>query len=843
MQEQKNPQDWSQVTSILSNPLGVLYYLSAHHAPYLIDGHDLTFFSGIQGLRRKIHNPQGKSLGSQLRNLMQFFVGNIGSRADGTTVMRQNPQYATAAARADMDTKWHWNADRVVGELSIIRRYFPQVGKVTGYAFSYNGEKDSVPYASLAPGYVRSQAEAEETMTAFTVLPGEGQNACNRITGMHLARLNARTERYALRVYRNIDLAEPCDMEWHALDMEVYYDPLGEGWLNKRALPTRVTRRWNPPGEVRKEITIEFEPETFGYPGVTLPINTGGGGNWWNTPWPSWWQGGDFSPYQDKVPFMQFPFDMTLMLAWNDLFVLGRSETFGRQQVRWEFLRLPVLDACIDPWCDYFTVGPTEPLQAAVLTYDPDAGAMTLWRIEDVKAETPVFTSLKAWGVDVNESFRGHARVLIDRFTTDYWVVAWKNQSGVALDRSANAGATWAASPLAIGSMADEPESLWDVPLGIDVFNDDIVVVAKDGTTDIHGDFIFFIYKSLSPAGAFSKVDNPTGWSVWPGSVGMVVSSAIVPMRSPDAPTPTTPLSEVTFDGGTYPHYTISTGTGQSSGQGTFLGFGGQGEMAFGSVTQGFGEVVDVTVTVDLTAFYRIQSVSYFTHFSAGWTLDNRRTEHFVVALDADDNVIGSHIVDNEPGDGFLTGNFTVTAADLGLGPDDQVYKIRVQIVIYWTDGSGTGTTFVMLDDIDIQAELIDYDSQLALYTLQVSTDTYAQRQSFQKATFSTYGIACDTSGSFLDRDRVSAVVADEAGENVELLRSSNGGQTWSRVRRIPGLTGLKRGENAAILFGRNLLAITPDVDGSAVYYQQAGDWAERLVALGEVRGVAGVVG
>lgn len=852
IQEVKNPNNWSEVTSILSNPLGVLYYLSAHHAPYLIDGHDLDFFAGIQNLRRKIHNPQGKTLGSQLRNLMQFFVGNIGSRADGTTRMVQNPLYFTTENRNALDTKWTWAARHIVGELNFERRIYPQVGKTFGFAFSYNGEKDSTPYASLAPGNVRSQAEAEESMTPFTVSAGAGQTAVNIVTGMHHARMNARTGVYTLKVFRNIDVAQPCDLdEFHALNLPAYYDPYGDGWVNMRVLPTRVTRRWSGPRNPRKEITVEFEPETFGYPGITVPVNPGGANN--NSggqgPWIPWWLGGDFDPYQPKVPDFSdfdFGFDITRIVAWNSLFVSGNTSTFASKKVQWEHLRNYVVDVAVDRHSDYFTVDTDQPLEMAFLVYNPTDEVLELYRLENLLADTKVFTLLKNWGnINADENdFIGHARVCIDPIIEGYWVVAWRNLNGITLDRSTDSGATWG-GPLTIGSSMDEPDGLY-FPVGMDVYSGHVAVAAKDGSTDLDGNFVYFVYKSTSTGGAFSKVNNPSGWSVQPGCIAITTgpTSTLVPLFSPDAPVPDDPLETVTFDVGGYPNYSVSGGP-SSNGTGSFLGFGGQGDMAYASCVQGFGLQATVNVVVNLTAFYSIQQVSFFAHRSIGWTLLDQHGQYTVTALDADDNVVGTPYTEaNEPGEGFYTGTFTVTGDQLGLQPDDQVYKIVISLSVEWeADGSGSGQTFALLDDIEIQATLLQYDRDQAIHSLSLSSNTYTRRHSNQKLPLEPYALAVNTTNGALGRSKVSAVVSDETGSNTELLASDDGGATWRKIRNTPGLTGLKRGEEAAVLFGHSLIGITIDVDETCTAYAQHGDWAEKVIALSKFLGVAGPIG
>lgn len=853
--EKKTPANWAEVTKTLSNPVGMFYYLSMLHAPYLINGHDFDFGEGLGnstsayllGLRRQIINlDQDVTLGGQLEQLSRFLdgEGNIGSRCDGTTVMVRCPLYFSSSTRNALADQWTYLAGDIEGELERPLRFRAQVGKTFAGAFGFSGQSQSEAWRSMAPGYVRSQAGGEVTMDDTTVTTSAGQTRVNELSGFHHARQNKRSAAFTFRVNGNMDVAEPCDMHhWWALTLDAYYDPFGESWSDARMLTERVTRRWSGPGTVRKEITVEVEPESFGYPGITIPQNPGAGATWVKKPAPNY-----FDPYQNRPPDLAL--DLDVMLAWNDILRSGRSFNFATPHTAWAHFRDEVISACLDWHSAYFSVS-TDPLGCAVLTYDEDAGALTLYEVPDLMAATPTFNSVEVWAsVDSGGGFYEHAHIVVSKEEPDFWLMCYKNSTGVYVDRSTDAGTTWE-GVFRVGAEVDDDSFALEA-LGVAVYDERQIIVAPDGTTDVDGRLNLFVYTASTKAGAFSKISSPTDYFALPHALALTsATNAIVGLYRYDAPAPTDTLEPVTFEDTDappepgYPNYTITGTHGAPDGSSGTNEFAGerQAYADFDSSSGGTGpNSVAVNVTVDLTAFYTFNSVTFDTS-ATNVPATGKRTVITVTALDYRSAVIKSYSLEIEGSWPDSGGDeYTVTAADLGL-TNEQVWYVRVSVDTQWATINSATVATVFLDNIDIDATLVFYDTDRSLYTLNPSTGTYTRRESDQLLPFHAYGIAVGGSNDIL------CIGRNEDGNQTTLLRSTNAGVSWTPVRAVNGIVGAKFRANmtvngafadVAILFGYNRLGVS--LDGGVTGYDMLGNWAAKLAYVGRIDGVAGVL-
>jgi hypothetical protein len=328
--ESPAPANWTQCTKILSNPVGAAYYCMAYHAPFMIDGHDLEFDTYLLNLRFLGHQYGSRDIQSQLSGLAERFLGNIGCRSDGTIRMVRNPMYITNAFRSENDVKWQWDKRDFTNQYQRETAWRMEYGTVYGYAFSYSGEPEGTPYASIAPGRAAAQGVGQDEMTPFIVISADGQPEANRITGHHFAYVDNATPSLVLDAFRNLDIAEPCNMdEWHQSDLLARYDPEGVGFSD-RGIAVRVTRNWSDKGSTLKHISVELLPETFGQPGVTLPVNRGGADNFYLDEW---------NPYQEdhyEPPMPDLGLNIPIMLAGNSAGLMGRSQSFDEPNVQWE---------------------------------------------------------------------------------------------------------------------------------------------------------------------------------------------------------------------------------------------------------------------------------------------------------------------------------------------------------------------------------------------------------------------------------------------------------------------------------------------------------------------------
>jgi hypothetical protein len=482
---------------------------------------------------------------------------------------------------------------------------------------------------------------------------------------------------------------------------------------------------------------------------------------------------------------------------------------------------------------DYFS-DPADPLEMLVMTWTPSSGTLTLYSVPDWLAESLTFNSVETWNAGAESQFAGYVRIFVDPQEADSWVVLYKNDDGINYDYSTDGGSTWT-GPTAVGSATPDATD-HDTNIMAALYNQRLIIADRDGTTDSDGDYVYYIYTSSTKGGAFSKLSNPTDYSVHLGDAALLsATSAVVPLRKKAAPEPDNALALVDFDGSTYPDYTITGGI-SSSGEASSAFFPAQNDMAFGSTAGPSGNLsVSCTVTIDLTAYYSIAQVDFWTNKLEGWNLIDKSSAYVVTCLDDNGAILGSYVVTDDAD--FLTGSFSVTADQLGMTGNEHVYQVKVSVTHHWTDnGGGPGNTFVFIDDIDITATLIDYTTDRALYSLNPSTGTYTERNSFQLAPFGTFGVAVDRSSG----TKLSAIVRDEDGNQPYLIQSTDSGATWSRVRRVEGMVGCKRSGDVLLLFGYSRLEGSNDAGVTS--YNMLGDWAGRVGPVGQIKGVAGVI-
>lgn len=827
--EKRTPRNWSEVSPVLSNPVGMFYYLCMFHARWLINGHDFNFEPIILNLRRQIQNLDSDvTLGGQLEQLATFLdgEGNIGSDTSGATWMLRNPVYWNTGARNQLPDRFNWSADDLASEIERPLRFRPQVGKTFAGGFGFAGGSESSAWRSMAPGYVRSQAGGEVSLPDTTIVHGQGQSRVNEISGFHHARLNRRSSAFQFTVNGIIDVADPVRLdEWHTLSVPVGYDPLGEGWTNVRFHPLSVTRQWSGPGGNRYEITVEAEPESFGFPGITVPINNGAASSWVSQPLPKW-----FDPYIERTPSgLDIPENWNMMGAWNDLYFSARSHNFGHAHTGWERL-VPYVMHMEPNWHSPYFSNPDDPLEMLVLTVDPKSGIITLNTIADWFAEEPSITPISTWTVGHDVEYpTGH--VVVDPVEDGYWVVVWRSMWGVIHTRSTDTGATWTMPTSVGGGIVPTVEDIND-PINIALYDQHLIISDRNDTRDVHGNLINYVWQSTSKASPLTKINNPPDHSVVSGAVEVLSPNTyIVPLVKWESPTPANPLDVVTFDLGGYPDYTVSGGYTDSGINGS-LWYPDRGNMAYGATLSSSNDACFCVVDINLDAYYTLNQLSFWIAKLDGVTAENKRWEIVIVLEDEDGTVIRRHGVTGTD-DEYDEATVTVTSSDFGLTGSEQIWRVRIMVRYAWDHLSGANYTYVFVDDIDIDADLVEYASDRALWIY--GSGSWSKSHSFQAVPFHHFGIAADRNNGI-----VTAVVRDEYGNQASLIESTNGGQTWTRIRQMYSIVGLKRSGDKTVLFGHNALLLS--LDGGQTAYNMLGDWASRVSPVNKIRGVAGVM-
>lgn len=843
--EKNPPSNWTEIRPMLANIPGYFYYLTALHVPPMIDAHDFDFQReplDLLDLKRKAAEfTQGKDLGSHLKQLATWLDGPgiIGSRSDGTTRMLRHPFYMDDDELEELSDQFTYppGAIRKSLEHTLMDRF--ETGQSYAGGWARNGSK-TLAHSAVSPGFIPSQAPGYGTLEDTTVPYRSDEQVKLRIralSGYFHAHVNARTRPAPTLLDRNLNVVQAVDVDrWHVFDIPPSYDALGEGWVQERRLPTQVTWRWGTSEGTL--ITVGWEVLTRGFPGQLIPQNKNGAQVWQARAVPE-----GFEVYNRPMPNLNLL--LPVMFVWNDTRRLARSLNFARRQTTW---RLQTKDGAFVATCSvelvpdsaYFS-DPNDPLEAYVLAFQENTGALRLYHVPDCLADPAEYDELETFIAVDDGGFFGDATVLVDPLTAGYIVVMWRNRAGTHVHRSEDYGVTWDAGEIFGHLDPVNNGEIIPVPLGAALYDERLMFTAHDGETDADGNFIYYAFTASVKDGAISKISNPTGWRVNPGGVALnSTTSAIIGLIRPEPPETEDPLETVTFTpGDSYPHYSIS-GTGQTSGVNEFAGayraFSSHNTAGIGGTGTGPGGVA-VNVDVDLTADYTFTSVTFDTSF-VNTGAGGRRAILRVTLLDAAGAEIASYSPD-ELGD-FPADTFTILASELGV-TTEEVRRVVVSVELLW-DSAGSETITVFVDDIDISATLVTYETERALHTLNPSSGAYTKRNSFQMLPFHYRGIGADGGG-------VTCIVRDETGLRTTLLTSNDGGATWQKRQRVDGVVGCKRRSSVVygagfadvvLLFGYDLLAIS--LDGGITGYNALGDLPARLDYVGRIDGITGVI-
>jgi hypothetical protein len=833
------PGNWSEVIPALGNPVGYFYYLTALHAPYLIDGHDFDFDPDLRLLKRRgAEFTRGEDLGSALKQLATFLngMGVIASRTDGTTRMLRHPNYMDNDERNELSTQFTWGAGTIRKELAHQLNWRFNTGQSYAGAFATKGASETLAYKAVAPGFVGSQAPGHGTLDDTTV-PFESDSQVRQrvraLAGYHHAATNPGTVPDDTLADRNLDVAQPCDVDrWQVFNVASSYDPLGEGWVSQRRLCTQVRRRWGRDADGGKTIEHAWEVETFGYPGQLIPLNANGAKIWQARPVPV-----KVQPYAPLLPDLGL--ESPIMYVWTDAMRRASTQNFAQPRGVWDFENAATVFVTLDPFSPYFS-DPNMPIEFGLLKYNEDTGILSLSGISTLPMEEWI----------IGPGFYGDAVLLMDSETEGYWAVLWRERDGTHVYRSEDSGATWDAGEV-FGHADPQVGETIPVQMGAALFDERLVFTAHLGETNDDGDFIYYVFTADSPTDLIIKIDNPTTYQVNPASIVLTsATNAVVGMYRPQAPEPDEVLTVVTFEEGDdppeegYSQYTISGSHGGPIGDSGINDFAGE-RQAFADFDSDLGgngaNSVAVTVTVDLTAFYTFDSVIFDTR-AVNTPATGKRTLITVTAQDAEGLEIG-HAHEIELGDAWpdTSGDeHTVSAENLGI-TTEWVWYIRISVEIIWDTIDTAAIATVFLDNIDIDADLVDFTTDQAVHTLNLSSEVYTKRNSYQLLPFHHFGLSVVPTTAV-----VFMIGRDEGGNQPYLMRSSNSGQTWSKVRSVPGLVGLKARSVilddpviAMILFGYNQLGVS--IDGGVTGYNAMGDLAGKLDHVGLIDGIAGV--
>lgn len=338
LEEVLSPNAWTEVGSSFSHPAFVVHYLMVHHCTVL-SLHSFVYDSNIATLRRKIYGISQENIGGQLKFIGDLSLSIVTCSSNGTIRMIEDPNHMENTERNTLDSKFTWEPTEIKGSLRIIPKIRADIASLVGNALSYNGST-LTPVRALAPGFALSQGITKSSMVDFVVAAGLEQDKLNKVVGHRLAYINNPLSNVEMNVLRNIDVADPAMNDWHIIKIPTTYikftpDTFILDWdvtTGMRATPERVTRKWkkNNRGVWTKDIVIVWRFESFGKPGVYLPIDQDGA---WDFMFDNGWLFDVLDPYLPEIPSLTFTSSRTLFI--DSLYALSKSDDITVQDPSW----------------------------------------------------------------------------------------------------------------------------------------------------------------------------------------------------------------------------------------------------------------------------------------------------------------------------------------------------------------------------------------------------------------------------------------------------------------------------------------------------------------------------
>lgn len=488
LREKATAVNWTQCTSVLSNPRGWLYYVIKWHTPTLLDMHDLD--APYTSPRRRDIDWSGGSLQDAMRYVADLIAGNIGSASDGTTVLRHNPNYMNQTNRDAVPTVMDWQDTDIQAPFEYTKRLFAplQDAKSGGFATDGNTVKAWL-------GQKRwNQGIGHATLTNFTVAAAEGLARILEVIGHFFAQENADLQSLDATLTMNQDVLDPAYPVWVSLTVSEDFDSYGAGLVSNRFLVENVAREYTlGRGGILKTITLSLRPETFGQPGEEIPIKN----------WKAFQLGGysQYTPVQ-FIPHTQSGYFGTTSLALvDDLGNHGITYDYTALEPNWTNLKSSVNDenindTCVDFASPYFASG-TNVLGLWIVT--TSATSLNIWNIANV------LQSLNAELVHTvtmaDSTVTTSARIEHSDTEPDLVLVSFHDATGAKYARSTDGGVTWGATTR-IGATITDVDANNNAPLGMAVDGARQLISAPFGTGD------WRVYYASTIGGAFSVLTN-----------------------------------------------------------------------------------------------------------------------------------------------------------------------------------------------------------------------------------------------------------------------------------------------------------------------------------------------
>lgn len=586
LEDVTSPSHWAECNVNLSNPRGHLFYVIQWHTPNLLSMHD--FDAPFATPRKKFGTFNTNNLGAAMKVTSDYIAGNLGSTADGKTIMRENPLYMSNTDRNAVANIITWQEQDIDPQrgFSYIKRMGAQLAESFTGAFSYDGTARKAWAAAKFWGQGKNKA----TLVNFIVTVAQGITRIKEVIGHYHAEQNSDTRTIHLNLNGLQDVIDPSSMLWVSLNVSSDFDPHGDGFANKRMLPISVDRAWSiDDNGVALELTLNVQPETFGQAGEEVLIGSASthlSGGW------SVAEDVPFSPSQDRGTFGTLltlhdvngkfaytPDRFTATVEYTDLSASVDNETVNDWDVDWNSL--------------YFNGN--DPTQAiGVYAVTTTGTTLNVWYFADILNST-FATIIQTYTMN-DSSCTSEARLECSETTPTYCAVAWHDQTGTEFGYSSDGGATWQAKANVGSTVSDTAND--NAPLAMDIDGTVTIISAPDSTPE------YGMYKASTVGGAFTEITNTERTSA-PQPMAKIEPDGTKGYISTIDTVGGTGIQTVTFDSGGAAYTASTTGTASVT-------TGGNGGNCYRATSLAPSEYIQVTFDAGVASSLVNLSFEYY---------------------------------------------------------------------------------------------------------------------------------------------------------------------------------------------------------------------------------------
>lgn len=796
LEEKMSPARWTECTSALSNPRGFLYYLIKWHTPNLLDMHD--FDAPYITPRRRFGEFGNATLQGNLNVVAEYIAGNVGSSADGTTVLRKNPMYMSTTDRNTIATIITLLEQDVSPEIKYMKALHQKFGEAFSGAFAFDGST----IKAWRVGKRWYGGSGQSTLPNFTVTATEGVSKAKEIVGHFMAEQNCDVAEIIFTLNAFQDVVDPSLMLWIGAVIDAEFDTYGDGF-NDRLLPLRVEREWeltNDSGWV-KTIRLSAQLETFGQPGEEIPVANLNA-----------YQIGGFSvatPIIFEANQQGVFGGVPLLIAHDDNGKLGVTYNYLLSSPTYVDLTPSLNSEIVNDWCldygsDYFSNGnnPSSALGLWVITVS--GTSLKTWYFSDILTNT-IATLINTVTMS-DSSCDTEARIEVSELVPTLIVIAWHDRTGTCFIRSTNGGTSWSSKANIGNTISDNDNDNGNLALAI--HSEIQIVSAPDGSGD------YGLYIAITAGGSFSAVTNTErDPSPMPLAKMSSTSQAFVATR-----TRLTDVSEIiSFDSGGYSDYVDS-----SVGYSPSIVSGGQSGNCYGAVdTSGLLPDDHLGVEIDLGGTKTISQITAYGYCQYTGSVDN-----FVMRFQIDSGTIFSS--PTVPRTGVWTQRNANTLAGWAGPYSGQIVKVWM-----WHP-STTGMFFpidVRLDTIEITTSEGFGTSVNRLFRVSSLTGTPTWTE-ITPETDQAPERPHDLSVDLIDTSIVNFV----SGDDKDWRRSLNSGTAWTLMQAASNKRVPQTAKNAMLFGGNGEIVLA--FDGST-FVDKIGNLATVWGSVGTIKRIA----